>query len=336
MGVDYRQLGRTGVKVSPLCLGTMMFGGPTDEQESIRILHRALDEGINFVDTANVYNDGASERVVGKALKDRRDQVVLVTKVRGSRGAGPNDGGTSRYHILQEVERSLRRLDTDRIDLYLVHRPEPATPIEETLSALDALVRGGKVRYVGASNFDAWQLAEALWVSDRRGYASFCAVQPLYNLVNRDVELELLPCCRAHGIGVMAYSPLARGVLSGKYRAGEAFPEGSRAARGDRRIQQTELRPESFAVAAQLHPLAAAHGRTLTQFALQWVVANPIVTAAIIGPRTMAQLEDNLGAVGWEIAADALDQVDRLVPPGTHTGLGFHDPARPFTGRPRA
>ena len=333
--MEYRNLGRAGVRVSPLCLGTMMFGGPTDERESIRIIHRALDEGINFIDTANVYNGGESERVVGKALKGRRDSVVLTTKVRGAAGEGPNDRGTSAYHILAEVENSLRRLDTDHIDLYLLHRFEPATPIEESLEALDRLVRQGKVRYIGCSNFDGWQLCQALWTSERRNFSRFVAVQPLYNMVNRDVEVELLPCCEEFGVGVMAYSPLARGVLSGKYLAGQAYPDGSRAARGDRRIQETEMRPESFKVTALLKPIVDAHAKTMTQFALNWVISNPLVTAAIIGPRTMEQLEDNLGAVGWSIGEDALDEIDRLVPPGTHTGIDFFDPSRAFTGRPR-
>ena len=333
--MEYRHLGSAGVRVSPLCLGTMMFGGPTEEAESIRIIHRALDEGINFLDTANVYNGGASETVVGKALKGRRESVVLATKVRGNTGDGPNDRGTSVYHIMMAVENSLRRLDTDHIDLYLLHRHEPETPIEESLEALDRLVQQGKVRYIGCSNFDGWQLCQALWTSDRRNLARFVAVQPLYNIVNRDIEMELLPCCAEYGIGVMAYSPLARGVLSGKYGTGEKFPEGSRAARADRRILETEVRAESFEVATRLKPIADRHGRTMTQFALNWVISNAVVTAAIIGPRTMAQLEDNLGAVGWSIDDDALDEIDRLVPPGEHTGKGFPDPSRPFTGRPR-
>ncbi len=334
--MDYVNLGASGLKVSRLCLGTMMFGGPTDEGESIRIIHRAIDEGINFIDTANVYSAGESERVVGKALSDRRGEAVLVTKVCGAMGDGPNDSGTSRYHILAEVENSLRRLDTDHIDLYLIHRADPGTPIQETLMALDLLVRQGKVRYVGCSNFDAWKICEALWTSDRHNLASLCCVQPLYNIVNRDPELELFPLCQQFGIGVMAYSPLARGVLTGKYARGQAFPEGSRASRGDRRIQETELRPESFDVALEVQSLARSQACTPSQFALAWVIANPIVAAAVLGPRTMEQFEDNLGSLGVEIEADALDEIDRLVPPGTHTGAEFGDPSRPVMGRPRA
>lgn len=335
MTTEYRHLGSAGVRVSSLCLGTMMFGGPTEEKESIRIIHRALDEGINFLDTANVYNGGASESVVGKALKARRDSVVLTTKVRGNTGTGPNDGGTSAYHIMAEVENSLRRLDTDHIDLYLLHRHEPETPIEESLEALDRLVNQGKIRYIGCSNFDGWQLCQALWTSERRNLSRFVAVQPLYNIVNRDIEMELLPCCGEYGVGVMAYSPLARGVLSGKYVAGQEFPEGSRAARADRRMLETELRTESLEVAARLKPIVDGHGKSMTQFALNWVISNPLVTAAIIGPRTMEQLEDNLGALGWAITDEALNEIDRLVAPGSHTDSNFHDPSRPFTGRPR-
>lgn len=332
--MNHITLGGSGVKVSRLCLGTMMFGGPTDETESIRIIHRAMDEGINFIDTANVYNNGESERIVGKAIKDRRDQVVLVTKVAGPRGTGPNDGGTSRYHILNEVENSLRRLNTDHIDLYILHRPVYDVPLEESLEALDALVRQGKVRYIGCSNFYAYQLCKGLWISDVKNLASFVVAQPLYNIVNRDAEVELFPCCREHGIGVMIYSPLARGVLAGKYLSGQQPPEGSRAARKDRRMLETELRDESLDVAQKIAPLAKAHGKTMTQFSLNWVLANPIVTSAIIGPRTMEHLEDNLGCLGWEISREALKTIDQLVPPGEHTGFGFNDPMYPVLGRP--
>lgn len=331
--MEYRSLGRSGLKVSPLCLGAMMFGGPTNEEDSFRIIRRALDEGINFIDTADVYNNGESERIVGKAIADRRDSVVLATKGRGAMGAGPNDSGASRYHLLNAVEASLKRLNTDRIDVYFIHSPDYTTPIEESLRALDDCVRQGKVRYVACSNFYAWQVMEGLAVSERMNLEKFVCVQPLYNIVNRDIEVELLPLCQKYGIGVVSYSPLARGVLSGKYRSGAPPPEGSRAARGDRRIQQTELRDESFVVAEKLKPLAEAHGKTLTQFALAWVLANKIVTSAIIGPRTMEQLEDNLGALGWSLTPEDEKAVDALVPPGEHTGKGYNDPAYPVRGR---
>jgi aryl-alcohol dehydrogenase-like predicted oxidoreductase len=332
--MEYRNLGRAGLKVSPLCLGTMMFGGPTEERDSIRIIHRALEAGINFLDTANVYNGGESERIIGRAVRDRREKVVLATKVRGGMGDGPNDAGSSRLAILREVDASLQRLGTDWIDLYYLHAPDYSTPLEESLGALDDCVRAGKVRYIACSNFYAWQLCEGLWWSDRRDWASFACVQPLYNLLNRDAEVELLPFCHKHGLGVVPYSPLARGVLSGKYLPGAGAPEGSRAARGDRRLQQAEWREESFEVAQALRPLAEARGKTLTQWALAWVLANPIVTSAIIGPRTMEQLEDNLGALGWRLTPEEETAVDGLVPPGEHTGKGFNDPSYPVRGRP--
>jgi len=333
--MEYRNLGNAGVKVSRLCLGTMMFGGATNERDSIEIIHRAMDDGINFIDSANVYNDGEAESILGKAVSGRRDRVVIATKVFGARGDGPNDQGNGRIHIFNEVENSLRRLGTDYIDIYILHRRDYETPLEESIEALNDLVRQGKVRYAGCSNFYGYELAQALWISDRNRCAPMAVVQPLYNIVNRDAELELLPCCREHGIGVMIYSPLARGVLAGKYLPGQAPPEGSRADRKDPRMMVTEVREESYEVAQRLVPLADAHDVTLTQFSLNWVLANPIVTSAIVGPRTMEQYEDNLGCLGWDISQKALDEIDALVPPGEHTGWGFNDPQYPVRGRPK-
>ena len=332
--MEYRSLGRAGVKVSQVCLGTMMFGGPTNEEDSIRIIHRAIDAGINFLDTANVYNQGESERVVGKAVRSMRDEVVIATKVTGGMGDGVNQSGSSRYHIMMEVEASLKRLGTDRIDLYYLHRSDSRTPIEESLRTLDDCVRQGKVRYIACSNFDAWRICEALGVSDRMNLERFICTQPLYNIVNRDIEVELLPFCQEKGLGVVSYSPLARGVLAGKYLPGQPHPSGSRAARQDRRIYQTELRDESFEVAQKLKPLAEAHGKTLTQFALAWVLANPIITSVIIGPRTMEQLEDNLGCSDCVLSQADEEAIDQLVSPGEHTGKGYNDPSYPVTGRP--
>jgi aryl-alcohol dehydrogenase-like predicted oxidoreductase len=334
--MDYTNLGRNGVKVSRLCLGTMMFGNPTTEADSIAIINKAYDDGVNFIDTANVYNDGESERITGKAIKDKRDKVVLVTKVCGPRGDGINDGGVSRYHIMNEVENSLKRLGTDYIDIYILHRAVYDCPIEETLRALDDLVAQGKIRYPGCSNFYGHQLTEALWVADKRGYVPVSVVQPLYNIVNRDPEVDLFPACEKFGVGTMIYSPLARGVLAGKYLVGQAPPEGSRAARNDRRILITELRDESFEVAQAIKPLADAHGKTMTQFSLNWALGNPIVSSAIIGPRTMEQYLDNVGCLGWEMSEEALTKIDELVPPGEHTGWGFNDPQYPVIGRPKA
>jgi aryl-alcohol dehydrogenase-like predicted oxidoreductase len=330
----YVTLGRTGVQVSPLCLGTMMFGGPTGADESSRIIHRALDAGINFLDTANVYNAGESEVVTGRAIRERRSEVILATKARHAVGEGPNDAGLSRVHLIRECENSLRRLDTDYIDLYYLHAPDWNTPLDESLRAMDQLVRQGKVRNVGCSNYYAYQVALMLGISENCRLEPISCLQPLYNLVNREAEVELLPLCAEKQIGVVPYSPLARGVLTGKYAPGEAPPEGSRAARGDRRIHQTELREESYEVAQRLRPLAEERDCTLSQLALAWVVANPIVSSAIIGPRTMEQLEDNLGAL--EVALTPEDErfVDDLVPPGWRTGRGYPDPNYPIRGRP--
>lgn len=328
-----RNLGSAGVKVSPICLGTMMFGGQTTPEDSIRIMHQALDLGINFFDTADVYNAGQSEVVVGQAIADRRDKVVLATKGRGPMGQGPNDAGASRSHLMRAVDASLKRLKTDFIDIYYQHTPDYATPIEETLRALDDMVRTGKVHYVACSNFRAWRLMEALGLSTRLGLERFACVQPLYNLVNRDIEVELLPLCKAHGIGVVSYSPLARGILTGKYKAGAPFPEGSRASRNDKRMQQAELREASFEIAESLRTYCEKKGVAMSHFALAWCLANPILTSIIIGPRTAEQFADNLGCMNVTIDKEDEAFVDSLVPPGEHSGKGFQDTQYPITGR---
>lgn len=333
--MDYTQLGRSGLSVSRLCLGTMNFGPETDEPDSHAIMDRAHEHGINFFDTANVYNAGESEGVVGRAIRERRDQVVLATKAKNPMGDGPNDQGLSRVHLMRACEESLRRLGTDFIDVYYLHAPDWSTPLEESLRAMNDLVRQGKVRYVACSNYYAYQVALMLGIAEAQNLERIACVQPLYNLVNREIEVELLPLCREKGIGVVVYSPLARGVLTGKYAPGQQFPEGSRAARGDRRMQQTELREESFVVAQQLRPLAEAHRCTLSQYALAWTLANPIVTSAIIGPRTMEQYADSLPALQVRLTDDDERAVDELVPPGWKTGRGFTDPNYPVRGRPR-
>lgn len=332
--MEYRNLGRAGVKVSPLCLGTMMFGDPTPEAEAAEIIRAALDAGINFLDTADKYNQGESERVVGRAIADRRDEVVLATKVTLPMGPGPNERGGSRKHIRLAVEASLRRLDTDYIDLYYLHAPDPATPLEESLGALEDLVRAGDVLYVGCSNFRAWQTAHVMGIQAAGGWDRLAAIQPLYNIANRDAEVELLPLAGALGLGVVSYSPLARGVLTGKYRAGAAPPSDSRAARGNERLMQTEYREANFALAEAVGGLAARVGCTPSQLALAWVMANPLVTAPIIGPRTMEQFRDNLGALKVSITPDIEAEIDALVPPGEHAGRGYQDPSFPVTGRP--
>ena len=319
--MEYRKLGRTGLKVSPLCLGTMMFGqrGNADHADCIRIIHRALDSGINFVDTANVYSNGESEEIVGTALRDRRDRVVLATKVHGVMGTGPNDQGNSRDHILREVENSLRRLQTDYIDLYQIHRPDPDTPIEDTLRTLDDLVHSGKVRYIGSSTFAAWELIESYWVSDRYNLARFECEQPPYSIFVRHIENDVLPVCDKYGSGVIPWSPLNRGWLAGKYRRGERVDPQSRVARGDQFIDA----PDSATGEAKLDlvelliPMAREVGANLAQYALAWTLTNPVVTAPIIGPRTMEQLEDILGTLSVTLPEEHLRRIDELVPPGT-------------------
>jgi aryl-alcohol dehydrogenase-like predicted oxidoreductase len=319
--MDYRNLGRTGVKVSPLCLGAMMFGkrGNSDHEDCIRIMHRALDAGINFIDTANVYSSGESEEIVGKALKGRRDEVVLATKVHGTMGPGPNDRGNSRVHILREVENSLRRLQTDYIDLYQIHRPDPDTPIEETLRALDDLVHSGKVRYIGSSTFAAWELVESYWVSAKHNLTRFECEQPPYSIFVRAIEKDVLAVCAKYGTGVIPWSPLNRGWLAGKYRRGQEIDPQSRVGRQDAFIDKPDsaVGQRKLDLVEELIPMAERLGVTLAQFALAWTLINPTVTAPIIGPRTMDQLEDNLGALDVRIPAENLRRIDELVPPGT-------------------
>lgn len=335
--MEYRTLGRCGVRVSPLCLGTMMFGDPTTEKEALAIIERALEAGINFLDTADKYAGGESERIVGKALRGRREQIVLATKVAMPVGEGPNMSGSSRKHIVEGCEASLRRLDTDYIDLYYLHRPDANTPIEEALSALDHLISHGKVLYAGVSNFPAWRVADALGIQAVRGWDRLVAVQPLYNIANRDIEVELLPACAELGLGVVTYSPIARGVLTGKYSRDAEPPPDSRAGRGNVRLLETEYRESSFELAQHVVALAEELGCTAAQLAVAWVMANALVTCPIIGPRTMAQLEDNLGALEVTITPELEERIDCLVPPGEHTGWGYQDPSFPVTGRqPRA
>lgn len=331
--MEYRFLGSTGVKVSNICLGTMMFGGQTSESDSIEIMHKAFDLGINFIDTANMYSLGASEIVVGKAIKGHRNDLILATKGRQKMGDGPNQQGASRYHLMAELEASLQRLDVDHIDIYYTHTPDYKVPIEETLRAMDDMVRSGKVRYIACSNFRAWRVCEALWKSEQYNLNRFACVQPLYNIVNRDVEVELFPLCREHQLGVICYSPLARGILTGKYDVGQQYPEGSRASRGDRRMLQAELRDESIIVAQQLNEYCKSKGVATSQFALAWAMANPIVTSVIIGPRTMQQFDDNVAALEYTVTVEDEEFVNSIVPPGEHSGVGFQDDAYPFSGR---
>ena len=321
--VELRKLGTTGVRVSPLCLGAMMFGawGNTDHDDSIRIIHAALDAGVNFIDTADVYSRGESEEIVGKALAGgRRDSVVLATKVHGTMGDDPNEFGNSRRWIVKEVENSLRRLGTDWIDLYQIHRPEPDTDIDETLGALSDLVQAGKVRYVGSSTFPAHMIVQAQWAAQRRGRERFVCEQPPYSMLIRRAEADVLPVCREYGMGVIPWSPLAGGWLSGRYREGGDTPGDSRRAqmlpsRYDMSIPANQAKLEA---ADALAAVAEEAGMSLIEMALGFVINHPAVTAAIIGPRTMDHLESQLPAMSRTLSADVLDRIDEIVPPGTN------------------
>jgi aryl-alcohol dehydrogenase-like predicted oxidoreductase len=325
MEMEYRALGRTGVKVSPLCLGTMNFGEPTAEDESMRIIHAALDGGINFIDTANMYNAGESERIIGKALKqgNRRDRVVLATKCYFPMGDGPNDRGVSRYHIFKACEDSLRRLDTDHIDLYQIHRPDFDVPIDETLSALTDLVRQGKVRYIGCSTYPAWKVMEALMVSEQKGYARFVSEQPPYNLLDRRIENELVPLARDYGLGLIPWSPLAMGMLAGRYPLDGSLPEGSRAARLGS-FYAERLNRRGLEIGSRLVDMAAERGLTPAQLAMLWVKDQPGVTAPIIGPRTMNHLVQMLPLLEMTLPDEDRTQFDELNPPGS-AASDFHN-----------
>jgi aryl-alcohol dehydrogenase-like predicted oxidoreductase len=331
--MELRSFSRTGVKVSPLCLGAMMFGawGNPDHDESISIIHRALDAGINFIDTADVYSRGESEEIVGKALAGgRRENVFLATKVHGTMGDDPNQFGNSRRWIVAEVESSLRRLGTDWIDLYQIHRPELDTDIDETLGALSDLVHAGKVRYVGSSTFPPSQIVEAQWVAERRGRERFVCEQPPYSILVRGVENEVLPTCRRYGMGVIPWSPLAGGWLTGRYRKGQEPPTSTRA---DRLPQRYDLslpgNQRKLEAAEALAQLAEEAGLPLIHMALAFVLEHPAVTSAIIGPRTMQQLESQLGAADVRLPRDVLDRIDEIVPPGTNVNpmdAGWQNP----------
>jgi aryl-alcohol dehydrogenase-like predicted oxidoreductase len=332
--MEPRTLGHTGVKVSPLCLGAMMFGdwGERDHDTSIRIIHRALEAGINFVDTADVYSRGESEEIVGKALAGgRRDNVILATKVHGAMGDDPSERGNSRRWIMREVESSLRRLRTDWIDLYQIHRFEPDTDIDETLGALTDLIHAGKVRYVGSSTFPASEIVEAQWTAERRGRERFVCEQPPYSLLVRGVETDVLPTCRRYGMGVIPWSPLAGGWLSGRWRKGA----------DDLTSRRSEMLPKRYDLslpenqrkldaADALARLAEEAGLSLVHMALAFVLRHPAVTAAIIGPRTMEHLDSQLGAADVQLSDDLLDRIDQIVPPGVNVNpadAGWENPA---------
>jgi len=332
--MEMRVLGRTGVKVSPLCLGAMMFGawGNPDHDESVRIIRRALDGGINFIDTADVYSAGESEEIVGKALAGiDRDSVVLATKAHASMGEDVNMTGNSRRWIIRECDNSLRRLGTDYIDLYQIHRPDPSADIDETLSALTDLIRAGKIRYAGSSTFPSEQIVEAQWVAERRGRERFVCEQPPYSIMVRGIEADVLPVCQQYGMGVIPWSPLAGGWLSGRYRKGTDLPASTRAQRLPQRFDLSLPGNQAKLEAAeQLAVLAEKSGLTLIELALAFVIQHPAVTAAIIGPRTMEHLEGQLTAADVTLDAAILDRIDEIVPPGTNlnqSDRGYEPPA---------
>jgi aryl-alcohol dehydrogenase-like predicted oxidoreductase len=331
--MEYRSLGTSGLTVSNLCLGTMMFGGPTDDATAERIVAQARDQGVNFIDTADGYNGGRSEETVGRAVREHRGWWVLATKCANPTGQGPNARGLSRRHVQLAVEASLRRLTVEAIDVLYLHKEDHTTPLAETVHALADLIRAGKIRYFGVSNYRSWRVAEICRLCDQAGIDRPVASQPLYNALNREVETEHLPACGHFGLGVVPYSPLARGVLTGKYQADVAPPAESRAGRRDRRMMESEWRPESLRIAGRIADHARERGVTPGQFAIAWVLHNRFVTAAIGGPRTLSQWEDYVAALSYRLDAEDEALVDGLVSPGHPSTPGYNDPAYPIEGR---
>jgi len=331
--MEYRKLGRSGLKVSPLCLGAMMFGDRTDEKESAAIVAHARDAGVNFLDTADAYSAGRSEEICGRTIASERARWILATKLANPGGPEPNDRGTSRRWMLRACEASLKRLGTDWIDLYYLHRDDLDTPMEETIATLGDLIRAGKIGYYALSNYRAWRLATFVETARAMGVPAPIALQPCYNLMDRTPEIELLPACAHHGLGVVPYSPLARGVLTGKYAPGTAPSPETRAGRKDKRIMETEFRPESLAVAQAVSAHAAKRGTNATALALGWVMNNALVTGVIAGPRTMAQWQDYVAAMDFRFTEEDEAALSALVPAGHPSTPGYTDPAYPLTGR---
>jgi len=330
--MEYLRLGASGLQVSPICLGTMTFGDLTNAADAQRIVDAAFGAGINFIDTADAYGNGASEEIVGAAIKANRRRWILATKVGNPLTAKPHDGGLSRRWVLAACDDSLARLGTDYIDIYYLHKDDPDTPIAETVGAVGDLIRSGRIRYFGVSNYRGWRIAEVVSECEAQGVPLPVVCQPYYNLLNRMPEVEILPACDHYGIGVAPYSPIARGVLTGKYRPG-VVPEDSRGGRKDKRMMETEFREESFAIARTLSAHAQKSGRTLMQFALAWLWANTIVTSVIAGPRTLGQWQDYAAAIGTSWSAEDEALVDSLVKPGHPSTPGYSDPQYPFYGR---
>lgn len=331
--MQYRHLGKSPLQVSALCLGAMMFGDQTAEAEAAAIVAHAREHGVNYMDTADVYTQGASEAMLGKLLKGQRHDWVLATKLGNKMSDRPNQGGYSRSWMLREVEASLERLQTDHVDILYLHRDYEGMDLEEPLYAIEALLRAGKIRYWGLSNFRAWRIAELVHGARRIGMPGPVVCQPYYNLLNRMPEVEILPACAHFGLGVTPYSPVARGVLTGKYLPGQAPQQGTRAARGDRRMAQTEFREESLAIAQTLMQHAGQCGVTLAQFATAWVLAHRGVSSVIAGPRTLAQWQDYLPALDYTVTPEDEALVDSLVAPGHPSTPGYTDPAYPLQAR---
>ena len=331
--MEYRNLGRSPLKISPLTLGTMMFGGATDTEESLRIIQDARDSGINSMDTADVYNKGETEKIVAQAIKDGRHYWVLASKVVNRMGDGPNQSGFSRKWVMEGVEASLRRLQTDYLDILYLHRDFPGQSMEEPLHAIGDLLQQGKIRYYGLSNFRGWRIAEAVRMAQQLGIPAPSVIQPVYSLVNRIAELEQLPAAQEYGMGVISYSPLARGVLTGKYRSMDDVPADSRVARSDKRILDTEWRAESLVVVNALRERVEAKGYSTADFATAWVMNNALVTSAIAGPRTFEQWRGYMRALDVKLDAEDEAFVDGLVTPGYTTTHGYHDPVHLVSGR---
>ena len=331
--MQYRRLGNSNLKVSALCLGTMMFGDQTDIGEAQRIVASARAHGVNFIDTADVYSKGASEEMVGKVLAADRPNWVLATKLGNPMSSQPNQSHYSRHWIISEVESSLKRLGTDYLDILYLHRDYHDENLEEAVRSLGDLIRQGKIRAFGLSNFRGWRIAEVVRLCEKLGVPQPVVCQPYYNLLNRMPEVEILPACAHYGLGVVPYSPIARGVLTGKYLPGQQPPENTRASRGDKRIMETEFREESLIIAQHLKQHSEARGIQLGQFATAWVLANLNISSVIAGPRTLAQMEDYYAAVDVKISAEDEALVDSLVAPGHASTPGYTDPGYPFFGR---
>jgi len=333
--MQYRRLGHSGVKVSPVCLGTMLFGRETNEADSQAIISSAQDVGVNFIDTADTYVGGESERLVGRCIRSNRNDWVLATKLANPMADGPNNRGLSRRWVLQACEDSLTRLATDHIDIYYLHKEDHFTPLEETVRALGDLVRTGKIRYFGVSNYRSWRVAEICNICDRIGIDRPIVSQPYYNMMTRQPEVEHLPACDHYGLGVVPYSPLARGVLTGKYAPDVKPDESSRAGRNDRRMMQTEWRHESLEIARKLKAHAEAKGTSLINLAIGWVLNNAMVTAFVAGPRTMEQWRGYISALNYLYSEEDEELIDTLVTPGHPSTPGYNDPQYPIEGRKR-